>query len=468
MVFNSIYFLFVFLPLSLILYFVSPQKIRTYMLVLISLVFYAWGTPEYILLMIFSILFNYITGIEIGHFQDSEKPGRAKFMMIVAVAGNLLVLGFYKYYGFLISTINSIAGLKLTSPDLPLPLGISFYTFTVLSYVFDIYRMKSPAQRNIGKFAAYVTFFPKVISGPIVQYADMEAQLTNRQTAPAKFGFGLNMFIVGLAKKVLLADNLGVGFAAITAMENMSAATAWLGLILYSFQLYFDFSGYSDMAIGLAKIYGFNIEKNFDHPYLSSSIAEFWRRWHISLGAWFREYVYIPLGGSRCSTSKVIRNYLVVWALTGLWHGSSWNFVLWGFYHCGLILLERFVLKDFLEKIPKAIRVFFTTLLAFFGWAFFFTSSLGESFHYIGQLFGMGGLGFLDATAKYYWSSNIVLLILSVIGSTPIVHGLHQQLTYNKGNKVMILSIIGYMALLIFSIAYMVGATYSSFLYFQF
>ena len=468
MVFNSIYFLFAFLPLSLILYYISPKKIRNYTMVLISLVFYAWGTPEYILLLLFSILFNYITGIEIQHFQDEDRPGGAKFMMIAAVVVNLLILGFYKYYGFLIGTINSIAGLKISAPNLPLPLGISFYTFTVLSYVFDVYRMKVPAQKNIGKFALYVSFFPKVISGPIVQYTDLEEQLSDRKMIPAKFGFGLNMFIVGLAKKVLLADNLGVGFAAITAMENMSAATAWLGLILYAFQLYFDFSGYSDMAIGLAKMFGFNLDKNFDYPYLSSSVAEFWRRWHISLGAWFREYIYIPMGGNRCSKGKVIRNFLVVWALTGLWHGSSWNFVLWGFYHCGLILLERFVLKDFLEKVPKAIRVFFTALMVFFGWSFFFTSSLGESFHFIGQLFGMGGLGFLDATAKYYWSGNIILLILSVIGATPISRGLHQQLTYTKGNKVMVLSLIGYVALLILSIAYMVGATYSSFLYFQF
>ena len=468
MVFNSLYFLYVFLPLSLILYFVSPKKIRTYTLVLISIVFYAWGTPEYILLLLFSILFNYISGIEIGHFQENEKFGAAKAFMIIAVIVNLLVLGFYKYCGFLLGTINSIAGTALKSPDLPLPLGISFYTFTVLSYIFDVYRMKVPAQKNIGQFAAYVTFFPKVISGPIVQYSDMAEQLQDRQMAPAKFGFGLNLFLVGLAKKVLLADNLGVGFAAITAMENMSAATAWLGLILYSFQLYFDFSGYSDMAIGLAKMFGFNIDKNFDYPYLSSSIAEFWRRWHISLGGWFREYVYIPLGGSRCSTGKIIRNYLVVWALTGLWHGASWNFVLWGFYHCGLILLERFVLKDFLAKIPKAIRFFFTALMVFFGWSFFFTSSLGESFHFIGQLFGAGGLGFLDSTARYYWSGNALLLILSVIGSTPVVHGLHQQLTYNKGNKIMVLSIICYVLLLVLCTAYMVSATYSSFLYFQF
>ena len=468
MVFNSLYFLFAFLPISLILYFVSPKKIRTYTLVLISLVFYAWGTPEYILLMLFSILFNHISGLEIAEFQAREKFTAAKVMMILAVAGNLLLLGFYKYYGFLLETINSLTGLSLTHPDLPLPLGISFYTFTVLSYIFDVYRMKTPVQKNIGLFAAYVTFFPKVISGPIVQYVDMEAQLRERDMAPAKFGAGLNMFIVGLAKKVLLADNLGVGFSAITAMETMSAGTAWLGLILYSFQLYFDFSGYSDMAIGLSKMFGFNIDKNFDYPYLSSSIAEFWRRWHISLGAWFREYIYIPLGGSRCSKGKIVRNYLVVWFLTGLWHGSSWNFVVWGLYHCAWILLERFVLKDFLPKIPKAIRVFFTVVIAFIGWAFFFTSSLGESIHYLGQMFGAGGLGFLDATAKYYWSSNAVLLLLAVIGSTPVVHGLHQQLTYNKGNKVMYLSIAAYVVLLILCVAYMVSSTYSSFLYFQF
>ena len=468
MTFNTIIFLFTFLPISMILYYVVPKRFRNIPMVLLSLVFYAWGNPTYLILMAFSVVFNYITGLELDAYQQQERITGAKVTMIVAVVVNLLVLGFFKYYGFLISTINSITGLALRAPELPLPLGISFFTFSVLSYVFDVYRGRASVQKNFLNFALYVTFFPKVTSGPIIQYQDMEAQLQTREMVPAKFGAGISLFLVGLGKKVLIADNLGATFSAISGLSTMSAGTAWLGMVLYSLQLYFDFSGYSDMAIGLAKCFGFDFSKNFDYPYLSTSISEFWRRWHISLGAWFRDYVYIPLGGNRCSKQRQLLNLAVVWLLTGLWHGSAWNFVLWGVYHGIFVILEKFVLKDFLPKVPKTIRTFFTVLLVFFGWVLFFSPSLSGAVHYYGQMFGAGHIGLFDGTFRYYFFGSLRLLIVAFLGCGPLVHRLHQRFCYFKGGKLTYASIVLFVLLLILCVAYMMSATYSSFLYVQF
>lgn len=468
MTFNTILFLFTFLPISLIVYYVFPRRFRNIPLVLLSLVFYAWGNPTYLLLMAFSVLFNYVTGLQLDAYQQQERTTGAKAAMISAVVVNLLVLGFFKYYGFLISTINSITGLSLHAPDLPLPLGISFFTFSVLSYVFDVYRGRAEVQKNLLDFSLYVTFFPKVTSGPIVQYKDMAPQLRDRSMAPAKFGAGISLFLVGLGKKVLIADNLGATFSAISGLTIMSAGTAWLGMVLYSLQLYFDFSGYSDMAIGLAKCFGFDFAKNFDYPYQSTSISEFWRRWHISLGAWFRDYVYIPLGGNRCAKPCQLINLAVVWLLTGLWHGSAWNFVLWGVYHGIFVILEKFVLKDFLPKIPKALRVFLTVLLVFFGWVLFFSPSLMSAIHYYGQMFGAGHMGLFDGTFRYYFFGSLRLLIVAFIGCGPLVHRLHQRLCYFKGGKLTYISVVLFVLLLVLCVAYMMSATYSSFLYVQF
>ena len=368
----------------------------------------------------------------------------------------------------MISTVNSITGLTLSAPELPLPLGISFFTFSVLSYVFDVYRGRAEVQKNFLDFSLYVTFFAKVTSGPIVQYKDMAPQLRERQMVPAKFGAGISMFLVGLGKKVLIADNLGATFSAISGLSTMSAGTAWLGMILYSLQLYFDFSGYSDMAIGLAKCFGFDFSANFDYPYLSASISEFWRRWHISLGAWFRDYVYIPLGGNRCSKERQLINLAVVWLLTGLWHGSAWNFVIWGVYHGIFVILEKFVLKDIWPKVPKFLRIFVTTLLVFFGWVLFFSPSLSGAIHYYGQMFGAGHMGLFDGTFRYYFFGSLRLLIVAFLGCGPIVRRIHQRLCYYKGGKRTYVSVIGFVLLLILCVAYMMSATYSSFLYVQF
>ncbi len=468
MTFNSLFFLFVFLPLSLLLYYVVPKKYRTIPMIVVSLLFYAWGTPQYLLILAFSVLFNYITGLEISYFKEEDRPVGARVTMILAVVVNLLLLGFFKYYGFLIDNINAVSGLHLTAPKLALPLGISFYTFTVLSYVFDIYRDRAEVQRNFLTFTVYVTFFPKIISGPIVQYKDMAAQLDSQTMAPAKFGAGLNLFLVGLFKKVLLADRMGSIFSAISGLSAMSAGTAWLGMILYGFQLYFDFSGYSDMAIGLAKMFGFDFSKNFDYPYRSANISEFWRRWHISLGAWFRDYLYIPLGGNRCSQPRHLLNLSIVWLLTGLWHGASWNFILWGLYHGAFVVLEKFVIKDRLEKVPKALRVFATAFLVFFGWVLFFSPSLGSALHYYGQMFGLGHMGFLDSTCRYYLSGSLILLLLALVGSGPVVQRLHQRVAYWKGGRLTYVSVALYLVLLILTVACLVNATYTSFLYVQF
>ena len=468
MTFNTILFLFTFLPIALILYYIVPKRFRNIPLVLLSLVFYAWGNPTYLILMAFSVIFNYITGLELDAYLQEERHTGAKVTMISAVVVNLLILGFFKYYGFLISTINSITGLTLSAPELPLPLGISFFTFSVLSYVFDVYRGRAEVQKNFLDFSLYVTFFAKVTSGPIVQYKDMAPQLRERQMVPAKFGAGISMFLVGLGKKVLIADNLGATFSAISGLSTMSAGTAWLGMILYSLQLYFDFSGYSDMAIGLAKCFGFDFSANFDYPYLSASISEFWRRWHISLGAWFRDYVYIPLGGNRCSKERQLINLAVVWLLTGLWHGSAWNFVIWGVYHGIFVILEKFVLKDIWPKVPKFLRIFVTTLLVFIGWVLFFSPSLSGAIHYYGQMFGAGHMGLFDGTFRYYFFGSLRLLIVAFIGCGPIVRRIHQRLCYYKGGKLTYVSVIGFVLLLILCVAYMMSATYSSFLYVQF
>lgn len=468
MTFSSVFFLFAFLPVALTLYFVMPKRLRSAMLVLISLVFYAWGRPEYLALMLFSIVFNYLSGLELGAYLTQEKHKQAKAVMLVAVVMNLLVLGFFKYYGFLIDNINALLRTHIRYTELPLPIGISFYTFTALSYIFDVYRGRAKAQKNILSFSLYLTFFPKVISGPIVQYADMEQQLAARKITPDKFGAGINLFLVGLMKKVLIADNLGAAFTAIHAMDAMSAGTAWLGMIFYSLQLYFDFSGYSDMAIGLGKLFGFDIDKNFDYPYYSTSISEFWRRWHISLGAWFRQYVYIPLGGNRCSAKRQAFNLSVVWLLTGIWHGASWNFVVWGLYHGAFVLLEKFVLKGRQEKLPKPVRILATVLIVFIGWVFFFSPSLSGALHYLGQMFGAGGMGVFDRTAWYYLGGNAILLVLAVFGSGPLVRRVHQRVFYRNGKCSVAVSVAGYVVLLLCCVAYLVSATYTSFLYFQF
>ena len=343
MLFSSLTFIFLFLPVVLAVYYLAPLKIRNLLLLLASLIFYAWGEPVYVVLMILSILLNYCCGREIAaNAEDERKAHRG---MIFAVAVNLALLFFFKYYGFFLELVNSVTSVELTYRELALPVGISFYTFQGISYVVDVYRGKAKAQRSLLNFALYIALFPQLIAGPIVRYEDIEPQLAQRKVSARKLGQGAMLFLIGLAKKAVLADTFKTVFEEISAISasNLSVPMAWIGCITYAFEIYYDFSGYSDMAIGLSRMFGFELKKNFDHPYVSRSVTEFWRRWHISLSTWFREYVYIPLGGNHCSGGRHILNLLIVWTLTGMWHGAAWNFIVWGFYYGVLMVMEKYV-----------------------------------------------------------------------------------------------------------------------------
>ena len=338
--------MFTFLPITLLLYYVSPRILKNSVLLIASLIFYAWGEPIYVFLMMGTIIVDYLLAILID--KNRHEEGKCKYIFILTIILNVSILGFFKYFGFFVDNINSIFHLNIPFEGLALPIGISFYTFQVLSYIVDVYLGKVEVQYNIINFAAYVTMFPQLVAGPIVQYQTIEDQLNTRQESIVKFGEGVERFIQGLGKKVLLANNIGMLWTTVSAMDtsSISVLTAWLGIIAYTFQIYFDFSAYSDMAIGLGKMFGFEFMENFNYPYISKSVTEFWRRWHISLGTWFREYIYIPLGGNRVSVPKQVRNIFVVWALTGFWHGANWNFIIWGLYYGVLLFIEKFVLKS--------------------------------------------------------------------------------------------------------------------------
>ena len=467
MAFHDIGFLFLFFPAAILLYQFIPRPGKNILLLILSLIFFAWGSPEYLVLLVLSIVFNFFSGLLISHHKEQERPGAAKSVLISAVIANVLLLVFFKYSGFLLENVNKLLKTSIPVQNFSAPLGVSFFTFSILSFLYDIYRDKAPAQKNLLHFALYVSFFPKLVSGPIVSYQEFAPQLTERKTTPALFGAGCRLFLIGLAKKVLLANTLGTTFYAVTGLEQVSTVTAWLGAISYTLMLYFDFSGYSDMAIGLAQIFGFRFNKNFDHPYLADSITDFWRRWHISLGAWFRDYVYIPLGGSRVGTAKTIRNLFVVWLLTGIWHGASWNFIFWGLYYGVLQLLEKFVFRSLLEKLPRLFKIPFTLLLVIIGWVFFFSPDLASAFVWLGKMFGIGSTAFLDATGKYYLSGCALTLIISAFAAYPLGTRLG-GLVYHKGRTATTLSTLWFALLLTLCIAGMLSSTYSSFLYFQF
>jgi len=470
MAFNDLSFVFLFFPVVILLHWAVPGMLKNVVLLIFSLVFFAWGSPSYVLLMVLLIIFNYFSGLQIQAQKEAENEKWAKFALISAVVGNLLLLGFFKYWGFLLQNVNALLGTSLAAPQMAMPLGVSFFTFSILSYLYDVYRDKAPAAENILDFSLFVTFFPKLVSGPIVQYADFEKQVRDRTCNAVKFGSGCRLFLIGLSKKVLLSNIIGTTFYAVTALpENgISLVTAWLGTVSYALMLYFDFSGYSDMAIGLAGMFGFSFNKNFDYPYMSASITEFWRRWHISLGAWFRDYIYIPLGGSRVATVKIIRNLLIVWLLTGVWHGASWNYIFWGLYYGGLLLLEKFVFQPLLEKIPAFIRTVFTLLLVLIGWVFFFSPSLSSAFMWLARMLGIGTTGVLDATAKYYLGSSWLILVIGAFSAFPLGAKLGNRLLKGKSKLPVYLSVVWFAVLLVLCIAGMMSSTYSSFLYFQF
>lgn len=467
MPFSLLIFPFAFLAISFLLYVITPCRFKSFVLLLSSMVFYAWGTPEYLLLMIFSILMNYFAGMELQ--LASDRPRRAHTILTVTVLLNLLLLCFFKYYGSLIQGLNKLLSLSLPQRTLPAPIGLSFYTFSLLSYLFDIYRGKTQVQKNLLCFSLYVLFFPKLSSGPIVRYADMQEQLAHPTLQWQRIGAGLRRFISGLAKKLLLADMLGGTFYALkdVGATALSTGGAWLGCICYSLMLYFDFSGYSDMAIGVAKMFGYDLPENFNYPYLSGSISDFWRRWHITLGAWFRDYVYFPLGGSRRGALKTTRNLLIVWLLTGLWHGTGLNFLFWGLYYGILLIIEKFLLRRFLPHIPAFFRHLFTILSVMLGWVLFFSSNLSEALRWIGRMFSSGSVGLIDSTAKYYFISCRWLLLVGLFACLPA--GKHIGASFcRSGRGAAVFSVLYYALLLLLCIAAMINSSYSSFLYFQF
>lgn len=468
MLFSSIVFLFSFLPAVMILYYLLPVRFRNVILLLASLVFYAWGEPVYLFLMLLSILFNYFSGLDIArNLQDKRAAKRSLVFNLII---NLAVLGFFKYEGFVLDTLNGILPVHISYHALPLPIGISFYTFQILSYIIDVYRGNVKVQTNLPNFALYVTMFPQLIAGPIVQYADVDEQLASREVSRTKFGEGSMYFIRGLAKKVLLANTSGMIFTEVSGLAkgNIAVMTAWLGAFAYMFQIYFDFSGYSDMAIGLGKMFGFEFNMNFNYPYVSKSITEFWRRWHISLSSWFRDYVYIPLGGNRVSKIKHIRNLLIVWFLTGLWHGAAWNFMAWGLYYGVILIIEKYLLSPVLDRLPDVVRHIYSIVLVVIGWVLFFSSSFGQAADYIRVMFGAGAHGFADRESMYLLTSNLILWLILIFGSTPLVHFRYEHMLRTKKWNTTIINSVVYAALFIVCIAYLVTETYNPFLYFRF
>lgn len=466
MVFSSTVFLLIFLPVVAGIYFLCPRKARNTVLLLFSLVFYGWGEPKYILIMLFSTVFDYTNARLIGHFQDAGRDKAAKTVLIVDVVGNLGILGFFKYTDFAIDNLNSLLNAGIPALGLALPIGISFYTFQTMSYTIDVYRGIVKPQKNILNVGAYVTLFPQLIAGPIVQYKTVVHELMYRRESVFEASRGMQRFVVGLAKKVLIANQVGALWEQISAMSAPTAVTAWLGAIAFTFQIYFDFSGYSDMAIGLGHLFGFHFLENFEHPYESRTVTEFWRRWHISLGTWFREYVYIPLGGNRHGKARQILNLAIVWFLTGLWHGASWNFVLWGLYYAVLLILEKLFLLRWLDKAPKWVGHVYTIFAFIMGWVLFAITDFGQLGQYVSAMFTAT---FVDGTALYLLRSNVVLLIAAVIGCTTGPLRLWNRVEDKLSDTAAVtLRTVGVVLLLLLSIAFLVGDSYNPFLYFRF
>lgn len=461
MVFSSLLFLFIFLPVFLICYFMIPKPWRNFILFLGSLMFYAWGEPIYVSIMLFSTVLDYTCGRIIDRFRDHKVL--PKVGLGISLVGNLGLLSYFKYADFFITNINNSFGSQFALLNLALPIGISFYTFQTMSYTIDLYRGKIDVQKNIISFGAYVTMFPQLIAGPIVTYASVGKELDNRQITLDSFGEGTIRFIEGLGKKVLLANNIGLLWDQIsqTSVSELSIISGWLGALAFGLQLYFDFSGYSDMAIGLGKMLGFTFPENFNYPYISRSVTEFWRRWHITLGSWFRDYVYIPLGGNRVSTARFYSNIFVVWFLTGFWHGAGWNFIIWGLLFGILMIIERAFLLKWLEKRSRFISHVYLIFVVLVSWVLFAQNSLGEALSYLKVMFGLTGSPVVNTSTLYALTNFFVLLILGVLFATPLMKNIKEKLP----EWVLYLF---YVVVLVLSTGYLVDATFNPFLYFRF
>ncbi len=461
MVFSSLLFLFIFLPVFLAIYFILPKKLRNFILFISSLMFYAWGEPIYVSIMIFSTVLDYTCGYIIDRFREHKLI--PKLGLALSIFGNLGMLGFFKYADFFISNTNKLLGTHWDLLRIALPIGISFYTFQTMSYTIDLYRGKIQVQKNIITFGAYVAMFPQLIAGPIVTYSTVEKELNHRNVTFEDFGVGVMRFIEGLGKKVLIANNIGLLWDQMltTSTNELSIIGAWLGAIAFGLQLYFDFSGYSDMAIGLGRMLGFRFPENFNYPYIAKSVSDFWRRWHMTLTGWFRDYVYIPLGGNRVSKPRFYLNIFIVWFLTGFWHGAGWNFILWGVLFAVLMIIERSFLLNYLEKLPSFISRFYLLFVITISWVLFAHDSLGQAISYLKVMFGIGNNSIINTSTLYAITNFYVLLILGILFATPLMNKLKARL--NEWALFLF-----YIGILFLSTAYLVDATFNPFLYFRF
>ena len=466
MVFSSTIFLCVYLPLVLLGYYICPKKGRNLFLLIASLVFYAWGEPKYVFLMIFSILVNYIFGRLMDKHRENKK--RLKLMLVLSVVIDLGLLSVFKYTDFIITNVNAIFGANFDLLNIALPIGISFYTFQAMSYTIDVYRNDVRVQKNLIDFGMYITMFPQLIAGPIVRYADVQDQLAERSVTTVDFSEGIMRFVVGLGKKVLLANQMGAVWSEIYALGgDVSALMAWTGAIAYTFQIYFDFSGYSDMAIGLGRMFGFKFPENFRYPYQSVSITDFWRRWHITLSTWFKEYLYIPLGGNRRGLARQALNLLIVWSLTGFWHGAGWNFVLWGLYYFVILFIEKLFLLKALDKLPKFFRHVYALLLIIIGWVIFASDDVSVLLPFLGSMFGANGaIGGMDV---YTLLTKAALLVICCVASTELPKKLFLSAAGAMNEKAAFtLKSVLTIALLALSMILLIGDSYNPFLYFRF
>lgn len=463
MLFTSITFLYYFLPLVLIFYFITPKKYRNIILLISSIIFYAYGEPKYVFLMLLEIIISYYGAILIDKYPRYKETILAIFITI-----HLGLLCIFKYTNFLISNINNIFNSNISPLNIIMPIGISFYTFQIISYLVDVYRKKVPPQKNILTLATYISLFPQLIAGPIVRYKDINEELKNRTITLEDTSYGFRRFIIGLAKKVIIANSLGELFNILNNNVPISLASTWLKSLSYMLQIYFDFSAYSDMAIGLGCIFGFHFLENFNYPYISKSITEFWRRWHISLGSWFKDYLYIPLGGSRRGPLILIRNILIVWFLTGLWHGASWNFIIWGLYFGLILLIEKLFLKKYFSKVPAIFKHIYVLFIVLISFIIFNSTTIDEAITTIKNLFISNSL--INSGTIYYLKSYLPLILISLIGATPLIKNIYTKLSKNKTlNKILnILEPIYLIILLIIVTAYLIDSTYNPFLYFRF
>lgn len=471
MVFSSLLFLFRFLPIVLLTYYLMPKRFHNLVLFLASLFFYAWGEPVYVVLILFSTLVDYFAGRVVAYCKENGKNRGAAVAVLFSVVVNISLLGFFKYADFFLQTVHRMTGLTVAKLNLALPIGISFYTFQTMSYTIDVYRGDARVQKNLITFGAYVSLFPQLIAGPIIRFKDVAGQLEKRKESLSLFCQGIIRFMVGLGKKVLIANQVGELWKEISAMnvDNLTTATAWLGILAFTFQIYFDFSGYSDMAIGLGAMFGFSFPENFNYPYESKSITEFWRRWHISLGTWFREYVYIPLGGNRKGRGRQMINLAIVWFLTGLWHGAHLNFVLWGIYYGVLLVAEKFLLGPILKKLPAFLQHTYTMILVVVGWSLFSWQDMADGAGYMKTMFFGGGIGFANQQTMYLLLSNMILLLIAVLGSLSCMKGLvNKYLLPVQTVRRDVAGILFVVVLFLACLAMLVNSSYNPFLYFRF